>query len=109
MTSSTQVEPKFRCTVCGRTGTVGRCCGKETREPLNDVARQETTERTCPQNPCVACKAALTPSEVAEIRAIAKELKRISGCMFGAKNMLQGYNLRNLHQRLDAVLFGREA
>ena len=24
----------WRCTVCGRVGTVGRCCGEETREPL---------------------------------------------------------------------------
>jgi hypothetical protein len=24
----------WRCTVCGRIGTVGRCCGEETREPL---------------------------------------------------------------------------
>lgn len=31
----------YRCTVCGRVGTVGRCCGEETREPLNDLARQE--------------------------------------------------------------------
>ena len=25
----------WRCTVCGRVGTVGRCCGEETREPVN--------------------------------------------------------------------------
>ena len=31
----------YRCTVCGRVGTVGRCCGNETREPLNDLARRE--------------------------------------------------------------------
>ena len=24
----------WRCTVCGRTGTVGRCCGEDTREPV---------------------------------------------------------------------------
>ena len=24
----------WRCTVCGRTGTLGRCCGEETREPV---------------------------------------------------------------------------
>jgi len=24
----------WRCTVCGRIGTVGRCCGEETREPV---------------------------------------------------------------------------
>ena len=28
----------WRCTVCGRTGTVGRCCGEETREPIALVA-----------------------------------------------------------------------
>ena len=26
----------WRCTVCGRVGTVGRCCGEETREPVNE-------------------------------------------------------------------------
>ena len=25
----------WRCTVCGRFGTVGRCCGEETRERAN--------------------------------------------------------------------------
>lgn len=70
--------------------------------------KEKIAERTCPQNPCVACKSALTPSDVAEIRAISAELKRISGCMFGAKITMQGYNLRNLHRRLDAVLFGRD-
>ena len=25
----------WRCTVCGRVGTVGRCCGEETRERVN--------------------------------------------------------------------------
>lgn len=34
-------EPKFRCTVCGRIGSVGRCCGVDSREPLNDAARAE--------------------------------------------------------------------
>ena len=31
----------YRCTVCGREGTVGRCCGDETRIPLNEKARKE--------------------------------------------------------------------
>ncbi len=31
----------YRCTVCGREGRVGRCCGDETREPLNDLARRD--------------------------------------------------------------------
>ncbi len=24
----------WRCTICGRIGTVGRCCGEDTREPV---------------------------------------------------------------------------
>lgn len=24
----------WKCTVCGRVGTVGRCCGEDTREPV---------------------------------------------------------------------------
>jgi hypothetical protein len=35
----------YRCTVCGREGLVGRCCGDEKREPLNRlavIARQKT-------------------------------------------------------------------
>ena len=31
----------WRCTVCGRVGTVGRCCGEETREPANHAVRSE--------------------------------------------------------------------
>jgi len=31
----------YRCTVCGREGRVGRCCGDETRAPLNDLAKKE--------------------------------------------------------------------
>ena len=34
-------DSQFRCTVCGQIGTVGRCCGLDTREPLNDLARAE--------------------------------------------------------------------
>lgn len=26
------VDSQFRCTKCGRIGTVGRCCGRDTRE-----------------------------------------------------------------------------
>lgn len=28
----------WRCTVCGRIGTVGRCCGEETRERVDVLA-----------------------------------------------------------------------
>ena len=31
----------YRCTICGREGAVGRCCGDETREPLNELATKE--------------------------------------------------------------------
>lgn len=34
-------EPAWQCTICGRIGTVGRCCGKNTRRPLNRVAFEE--------------------------------------------------------------------
>lgn len=34
-------DSQFRCTVCGQIGTVGRCCGLDTREPLNNLARAE--------------------------------------------------------------------
>jgi len=27
----------YRCTVCGRVGSVGRCCGDETRELIQEV------------------------------------------------------------------------
>ena len=31
----------YKCTVCGREGRVGRCCGDETRIPLNRLAEEE--------------------------------------------------------------------
>lgn len=34
-------DSQFRCTVCGQVGSVGRCCGLDTREPLNELARAE--------------------------------------------------------------------
>jgi hypothetical protein len=34
-------SPQWQCTECGRVGTVGRCCGLNTRRPLNALARQE--------------------------------------------------------------------
>ena len=37
-------DTQFRCTVCGQIGTVGRCCGLNTREPLNDLARAELAD-----------------------------------------------------------------
>jgi hypothetical protein len=38
--------PQFKCTICGQVGTVGRCCGKETREPLNEAAKLEKARDT---------------------------------------------------------------
>jgi hypothetical protein len=35
------IDELWRCTICGQIGTVGRCCGNDTREPLNDAARKE--------------------------------------------------------------------
>ena len=29
---SGEEERKFRCTICGRIGIVGRCCGRDTQE-----------------------------------------------------------------------------
>lgn len=34
----------YKCTVCGREGTVGRCCGDDTRIPLNDKAKKRSTK-----------------------------------------------------------------
>jgi hypothetical protein len=34
-------EPQFKCTVCGQIGSVGRCCGLETRKPMNFAAHLE--------------------------------------------------------------------
>lgn len=34
-------ESKWKCTKCGRVGTVGRCCGLETRIPINEAALAE--------------------------------------------------------------------
>jgi hypothetical protein len=34
-------DTQWQCTVCGRIGRVGRCCGNETRKPLNEAAREE--------------------------------------------------------------------
>ena len=39
--STTNNDTQWKCTVCGRVGRVGRCCGTDTRIPLNELARQE--------------------------------------------------------------------
>lgn len=40
-----QDDTWFRCTVCGREGRVGRCCGDETRIPMNELARLEMEKK----------------------------------------------------------------
>ena len=34
-------DTQWQCTVCGRIGRVGRCCGHETRKPINEAASEE--------------------------------------------------------------------
>jgi len=40
-TASNTEDTRYQCTVCGRIGSVGRCCGIETRIAINDAARAE--------------------------------------------------------------------
>ena len=40
----------YRCTICGREGFVGRCCGDETREPLNELAIKEQAKMEIKMN-----------------------------------------------------------
>lgn len=42
MTTETQNDTQYLCTVCGRIGSVGRCCGLETRIQVNDAAIEES-------------------------------------------------------------------
>ena len=42
-------EPMYKCTVCGREGLVGRCCGDETRE-LIDPRTKAVCEVICPDS-----------------------------------------------------------
>jgi len=57
--------------------------------------------------PSGECKDRLTATDISEIKSIAAALKRLSGLSFGRKNTMMGYDLRELHKRLDAILFGR--
>jgi hypothetical protein len=38
----TEEDTLFRCTICGREGSVGRCCGRDTRneKAKMDIARE---------------------------------------------------------------------
>jgi CRISPR/Cas system-associated protein Cas10 (large subunit of type III CRISPR-Cas system) len=40
-----KIDSWYKCTICGREGHVGRCCGDETRIPLNKLARKKKDER----------------------------------------------------------------
>jgi hypothetical protein len=40
----------YKCTICGREGRVSRCCGDETRIPLNTLAIEEQKRRTTHQS-----------------------------------------------------------
>jgi hypothetical protein len=61
-------DSQFRCTVCGQIGTVGRCCGLDTREPLNDLARAElVAEENCKAN------------DQAQLRTKRSQLERLVG------------------------------
>lgn len=51
-------DTKWECTICGRVGTVGRCCGLETRRPLNEPARKEVDETEDPNFPSPSVQAA---------------------------------------------------
>lgn len=54
-------EPMFKCTICGRIGTVGRCCGIDTRIPINAAAKKELanengmTMTDTPTKQCTRC------------------------------------------------------
>lgn len=39
-------EQLWRCTVCGQIGTVGRCCGRDTREPVGGTAGANEPKHT---------------------------------------------------------------
>jgi len=34
----------YRCNICGREGSVARCCSNDNRTPLNDEAKKEYAE-----------------------------------------------------------------
>lgn len=40
----------YKCTICGREGRVSRCCGDETRIPLNTLAIEEQKRRITHQS-----------------------------------------------------------
>ena len=56
---------------------------------------------------CDVCKQRLTEDDTVKIKAIAAELKTLSGQAFGAKRHCTGYRLKNLARTLDLILFSR--
>ena len=46
----------YKCTICGREGRVGRCCGDETRIPLNKLAKEEQRNNRFAMNFVKKCK-----------------------------------------------------
>ena len=67
----TGVDSQFRCTVCGQIGTVGRCCGLETREPLNGLARAElAADRQRKDNRAIDDELMITANEKSIIDAV---------------------------------------
>jgi len=81
-------ETQFKCTVCGQIGTVGRCCGHDTREPINAAAvaevKRDNERKAMHQdvNPCYVAYAkahGMTPA-----RMMARDRRKYpGGCMCG--------------------------
>jgi hypothetical protein len=61
-------DPHFRCTVCGQIGTVGRCCGLETREAMNEAARMEIDRHIEDRREKSESRAGIPPFESGEER-----------------------------------------
>ena len=76
--------PLYRCLKCGRLGNVGRCCGNDTREPLNEAARTEMqTESLRLEISNLTAENAALHTRIAELEAAldvaAEEIDNYSG------------------------------
>ena len=56
---SDEEERKFRCTKCGRIGSVGRCCGRDTRVAIEMQADVEGLNSTTTNEGHTELRAAL--------------------------------------------------
>ncbi|OQA09477.1 MAG: hypothetical protein BWY66_00576 [bacterium ADurb.Bin374] len=56
---------------------------------------------------CGVCKERLTEEDTVKIKAVATELKTLSGQAFTGKRALAGYRLKDMARTLDSILFGR--